>query len=718
MSRLTQLLNKIDSIDTVLAADLKREFATLKGRRAFGLNFERHTPETLELPICEVRRGDKVRFIPDRGEPIENIDDRIWRVDNVDSNENLQIARLIRRNDQDSNTETTYRAVENLVVIAEFRDPVYPGLTSSGRIKRGGTKPFHTVINSENFHALQLLLYTHEAKIDAIYIDPPYNSGSRDWRYNNDYVDKDDMYCHSKWLTMMERRLKLAKRLLNPNCSVLICAIDENEVHRLALLLEDLFPSSKIQMVTALINPAGANIIDQFSRVDEHLFFVHIGSASPRQTIADTTPLRLRGDQSSKSFRFWQSLQRSGGNSRREDTKAKFFQVWIDEKNQKVVGCGDHLPDGVNILDAEPAPDGLIAQWPIKQDGTEACWQVGAPRFRKYLDEGRIRLGKKKETSSGSKWGISFISEGGMKKISDGEFNVTGRERSGTLIVEPTDKPRKQVGKTMWFNSSYSARENGSRLLREIIPRRKFPYPKSLYAVEDALRFYVCDKPNAVVLDFFAGSGTTAHAVMRLNRQDGGKRTSISVTNNEVSPAEQDKLRKRGLRPGDTEWESQGICEYITKPRLKTCISGISWEGNPVKGSYKFIDEFAIADGFEENIEFFRMSYESALPVAHNKAFKTIAPLLWMKAGSQGRRIENNVADYEIADTYAVLFDLDVSRRFLTDISASPNIKMAFIVTDDDLAFQMISQDLSSRVESIRLYESYLTNFTINTGRV
>src|SRR5258708_34062867 len=101
----------------------------------------------------------------------------------------------------------------------------------------GGEKPFHAVINAENFHALQALLYTHEGKVDAIYIDPPYNSGARDWKYNNDYVDSDDAYRHSKWLAMMERRLKLANSLLNPADSALIVTIDAQEYPHPRLLL-------------------------------------------------------------------------------------------------------------------------------------------------------------------------------------------------------------------------------------------------------------------------------------------------------------------------------------------------------------------------------------------------------------------------------------------------------------------------------------------------
>ena len=140
--------------------------------------------------------------------------------------------------------------MEDLVVVAEFRDPIYPGLVSTGKVERGGDKPFHTVINSENYHALQALLFTHRGKVDAIYIDPPYNTGAKDWKYNNDYVESDDHYRHSKWLAMMERRLLLAKELLNPDDSVLIVTIDEKEYLRLGLLLSRSSLKPSIQMVT------------------------------------------------------------------------------------------------------------------------------------------------------------------------------------------------------------------------------------------------------------------------------------------------------------------------------------------------------------------------------------------------------------------------------------------------------------------------------------
>jgi adenine-specific DNA-methyltransferase len=124
---------------------------------------------------------------------------------------------------------------------------------------RGGpAKPWHILINADNFHALQLLLYAYENQMDVIYIDPPYNTGARDWKYNNDYVDNGDSFRHSKWLSMMKKRLLLAKRLLKTD-GVLVATIDENEVHHLTILMESIFPDARLQMVTICVNPSGVS---------------------------------------------------------------------------------------------------------------------------------------------------------------------------------------------------------------------------------------------------------------------------------------------------------------------------------------------------------------------------------------------------------------------------------------------------------------------------
>jgi adenine-specific DNA-methyltransferase len=254
MSALSTLLREVERHDPQLAADLRREVKSLSERRRFGLNFERHVPESVELFGRPVRRGDKVRVLPPRGTASARSDRRLWRVRQIVCIDGSRVARLVRHDAGQGDVEAAEHPVEDLVVVAEFRDPIYPGLLSTDRVERGRDKPFHCVINAENFHALQLLLYAHEGEVDAIYIDPPYNTRDKTWKYNNDYVDSDDIYRHCKWLAFMERRLQLAKRLLNPDNSVLIVTIDEKEYLRLGLLLQQTFQGVPMQMVSVLIN--------------------------------------------------------------------------------------------------------------------------------------------------------------------------------------------------------------------------------------------------------------------------------------------------------------------------------------------------------------------------------------------------------------------------------------------------------------------------------
>ena len=236
--------------------------------------------------------------------------------------------------------------------------------------------------------------------------------------------------------------------------------------------------------------------------------------------------------------------------------------------------------------------------------------------------------------------------------------------------------------------------------------------------MEDCLRLFIADKPHATILDFFSGSGTTAHAVMRLNRQDGGRRQCISVTNNEVAADEQAALRQAGLRPGDPDWEKWGICDYITKPRIAAAITGKTPEGKDIEGDYKFTDEFPIAEGFEENAEFFTLTYESHVAVGANFAFQRIAPLLWMRAGSEGRRIDDlPEGGWALADTYGLLVDLDRAGAFCDAVAAQGGLRVAYVVTDDDRRFQAVARALPDGVEPVRLYESYLSNFRFSMGR-
>ena len=707
MSRLSSLLRQVETLDPQLGVDLKREVEALSGRRAFGLNFERHIPETVELPNRPVRRGDKVRFLPERDKKSSSIDRRLWRVDRIRRTGHGRVADLVRHQNPDAEQQTTSRAVDDLVVVAEFRDPIYPGLVSTGKIERGGDRPFHTVINAENFHALQVLLYTHEGKVDVIYIDPPYNTGARDWKYNNDYVDSEDAYRHSKWLAFMERRLRTARRLLNPEGSVLLVAIDEREVHRLALLLEQVFEDAEIQMVTSVISAKGVVRPGKFSRVEEHLFVVVMGGigASPwMRNMLDP----IRGDKGATTGLEWLGLRRREPTSKRGARPNQFYPIFVHKGTNTIHSIGDAVADDVDRRSV-PSPEGTRAVWPLKPDGTEMLWGLTPEVLRRNWKNGFVRVTKKGT--------IQYLQTGTIEEIADGTIEITGRGKDGSVQGSKPVDDDTPTPKRVWHVPSHNAEAGGTRILSRLIPGRRFPYPKSLYGVEDVLRFFVGSKPSAVVLDFFAGSGTSAHAVMRLNRQDAGHRQCICITNNEVSPDEEVRFREKGLRPGDAAWEQWGICEYITKPRLEAAITGATRSGESVSGQYGYTDEFPLADGLAENVEFLTMTYEAPRSVAHNRAFKAVAPLLWLRAGSQGRRIEKARHDFDVADTYAVLFDLDASPHFLAAVAEAESVRIAFIVTDDDRGFQMVCDELPARVEAVRLYESYLTNFTINTGR-
>lgn len=696
VSRLTDLIAQLKTKDNQLGIDLEKEIKVLSSRLPFGLNFERHSPELVQLPGKRIRKNDKVQILPKRGTLKKN-DPQIWIVKNI-INKEIAVLESIGLDEKKS-----YECpIDDLVCVIEFRDKIYPGLVSTGIVQNGDDKPFHTVINGENYHVLKALTFTHRGKVDAIYIDPPYNSGAKDWKYNNDYVGEEDIYRHSKWLAMIERRLKIAKELLNPNNSVLIVTIDEKEYLRLGMLLEQTFTEAKVQMISSVINRKGIKRANEFTRTNEFIFVVMFGNSQiiPQNKLT-SKPVR------------WAGLQRTDLESRRGTPKggqSQFYPIFVNKKTAKIEEIGEPIPPDVDI-NTIPAREGCITAWPIRKDGTEMNWGLTPESLKERLEQGFVKA------SSNKKPALYYLTSGQIENIKTGDLIIIDYDENGVANLVFGDAGKPTIPTTQWDIESHNAQEHGKSIIKALIPNRKFDYPKSLYAVEDILKYFISTNKNAVVLDFFSGSGTTAHAVMRLNKQDNGNRRCISVTNNEVSSAEQEQLRKEGLRPGDSDWEKWGICEYITKPRIKAAITGLTPEGNPIQGEYKFNDEFPMSDGLKENAEFFTLSYESALGVSHNIAFKQIAPLLWMRAGSRGRRIsEIPTKGWDIADTYGLLLDIDLSEEFSQEIKNNPSVQIAYIVTDNERVFQSIAKKLPRHIEPVRLYESYLNNFSFTNG--
>ncbi|HZK61083.1 MAG TPA: DNA methyltransferase, partial [Anaerovoracaceae bacterium] len=648
-----------------LNPELARQIQKYVKEHSYGLVFEHNLPEAVRLHKKVPAVGDIVNILPPRGEDENNENTVPWVVKSIDNS----VASL------EHDGETKNVSIEDVVTLVSYRDVIYPGLKEIDRIEGGNPEdPYHMVINAENYHALEALVYAYAGKVDCIYIDPPYNSGAKDWKYNNNYVAAEDQYRHSKWLAFMERRLKLAKQLLNPQDSALIVTIDEKEYLRLGMLLEQMFPESRIQMISSIISRKSSSRSDEFARNNEYVFFVRFGNCK-------IIPLKETNYINEGAEIHWQTLRRSNAtNIRDEQHPNQFYPIYVDVKTNKIVKVGDSLPMSIPVASI-PKLDGCEMVFPIRDDGAEMMWGISREKFVGYLEMGYVRA-TKHTPNKPQKYVIQYLMKGTIKEIDSGSIEIEGINDQG-FMTGKYKSVKKVLQDTQWSIDSHDARDYGTYVIQSFMPDRNFPYPKSVYAVEDCLRLVVAEKPKALIVDFFAGSGTTANAVMLLNHLDNGHRRSISITNNEVGDKEEALLLKNGLRPSDFEWEKYGIANYITWPRIKSTITGINTTGEPITGNYKFTEEFPMSDGFKANALLFELTYESAWPIRLDRAFDAIAPILWMQAGCQGPIIKRIGKSYLTTDFYGVLFDYNQASKFVEKVKSTQSIKTAFVVTDD-----------------------------------
>lgn len=586
MAAINDLISQIQ--DETLRNRIQEEVSKMAKQKKFGLVFEEHMPESTPLYDMPIKRGCNVMRRDSKD------DKSIYVVLRVEGD----TAVCVKPEQKD---EAVTFDLKDIVRVAEFGESIYPYLKPLDSVCNAPDSDlWHTLIEADNYHALQLLEYLYAGKVDCIYIDPPYNTGAKDWKYNNDYVDGNDAYRHSKWLSFMQRRLKLAKKLLNPADSVLIVTIDEKEYLHLGCLLEEMFPEAQIQMVSITINPSGAIRKNLFSRADEYAFFVILGDAHVVQKKGDGDEVEVR----------WWYLRRLEYGSRRGTVKggiAQFYPIYIDNETHKIVKIGKALP---HTQDRHSVPDidGATTVFPIRDDGIEMNWGVTGETLARLLEKKVIQVLPNKK-SPYQPYTIKYLSENFEEKIASGRWAVKGyREDGSKIVVETGGKLTRAT--TVWNEKSYDAKTYGTVLLKNIVGDARFSFPKSLYSVRDSLKYFVAEKPAALIIDFFAGSGTTMHAVNLLNAEDGGHRRCIMVTNNEVSADEAKMLKNKGYQPGNAEWEKLGIAHYVTWPRTVCSIKGQDINGKPLKGDYLGCEPLMhMADGFKANAAFFKLGF-------------------------------------------------------------------------------------------------------------
>lgn len=381
--------------------------------------------------------------------------------------------------------------------------PVLREVTDRAIVSDTPDAPNHILVEGDNLEVLTALSYTHAGKIDVIYIDPPYNTGGRDFVYNDSYIDTTDDYRHSKWLSFMSKRLRIAKRLLSPR-GVIFMSIDDNEQAPLKMLCDEIFRPENF----------AANII--WEKADSPRMDAKVVSTRHDYILVyckDISQLPIQKIRTSEIPSHYNKVDENG----------KRYYL----KPLRYMGNGDAREDRPNLFYALIAPDGTEV-YPKRADGSDGRWRWAREKYEK--EKGRVEFIKTKNGWSANT--RLYASEG---------------------VEVPVE--------TIWYNKDVGSNRNAIASIKEIFGAEKtFSTPKPVKLIERIIQVTTYQQSN--ILDFFAGSGTTLHATMQLNAEDGGHRTCILCTNNE-----------------------NGICENVTYERNKRVIQGYTTpKGEQVAG--------------------------------------------------------------------------------------------------------------------------------------
>ena len=435
---------------------------------------------------------------------------------------------------------------EKVVEECETKLPVVKEVEEKA-IENAPGEPTNIIIEGDNYHALSVLNYTHTGKIDVIYIDPPYNTGIRDFVYNDCYVDKEDTFRHSKWLSFMEKRLKLAKNLLADD-GVIFISIDDNEQAKLELLCDSIFGEERLVACFIIDKTAqGANQSSTFKTQHEFcLMYCNKKRNKINYEVEDEVNEKKYKYKDEKS-RYALTNGFDSINSPLSANKNRGYTVYYNEKTGEAEVRDEYDRDKEVFLDYddELIRKGYVPIRPGIRKGVQYPWNWMRERFlSQYKDELVFARNKR------------------------GQLSIWHKNRATGSVKDTTIK-------------KFDTRFYGNQMLVDIIGEKRFDYPKSLDMMEWIVKKHA-DK-NAVVLDFFAGSGTTGQAVMELNKEDGGHRQFILVTNNEAN--------------GQADAGAEGIAEKVTYPRIKTVITGIRPDGTKY------------SDGIPANLRYFKTDF-------------------------------------------------------------------------------------------------------------
>lgn len=449
---------------------------------------------------------------------------KIQALDGLSNEEKTALLELIRGHKkyglvwEEKPEDIEERLREDLPVLVDRNDDkVHPIISDNP------DAPNHLIIEGDNLAALTELSYTHSEKIDVIYIDPPYNTGHKDFAYNDSYVDSEDEYRHSKWLYFMAKRLKIAKSLLK-DTGVIFISIDDNEQAQLKMLCMEIFGQRNfLQQIIVESNPRGSQSSKYFANTHEYLL---VFSKIPNPNI---TFGHQKGDDALSEYPFEDEkgryrllgLRQRGGAWRKEDRPMLHYPIYVNPDTREV--------------SLYPSSDFSVEVIPQRPSGELGRWTWSPQKLSKQRNE--IVGVKVNEGTDKEKWDIA---------------------RKNYLATESGELRTTKV-KSLWVEKEINY-QNGGTEVKEIIGDGLFAYPKPLFLLRKVIS--CCASKKTIILDFFAGSGTILHAVMQLNAEDGGTRTCILCTNNE-----------------------NGICENVTYERNKRVIEGYTKpDGEEVAG--------------------------------------------------------------------------------------------------------------------------------------